>query len=123
MVSKLLRCVHLGLMLTCWAWSARMLVPPIYPLQHSMLWPAACPTRHASLRGRWDGGNGPEQSDFVAVRNLLAATPRSVRRFVLTTSAGVERQGKFPFVILNLFGALWLARCSLAASRHASHRR
>ena len=55
---------------------------------------------------RWDGDNGPQQSDFVAVRNLLAATPRSVRRFVLTTSAGVERQGSFPFVILNLFGAL-----------------
>lgn len=48
----------------------------------------------------------------MAVRNLLAATPRSVRRFVLTTSAGVERQGKFPFVILNLFGALRPARRS-----------
>ena len=55
-------------------------------------------------KGRWDGDNGPEQSDFVAVRNLLAATPRSIKRFVLTTSAGVERQGQFPFFILNLFG-------------------
>lgn len=70
--------------------------------------------------GRWNDDNGPEQSDFVAVRNLLAATPRSVRRFVLTTSAGVERQGSFPFVILNLFGALWPARCSLAVPSHAS---
>lgn len=85
---------------------------------------------------RWDGNNGPEQTDYVAVKNLIAATPKSVKRFVLTTSAGVERSGQFPFVILNLFGApcqavsylvgnpgllhipqsIFLARCLLTSS-------
>lgn len=53
---------------------------------------------------RWDGGNNPEQTDFVSVRNLVRACPASLKRFVLTTSAGVERSGQFPFSILNLFG-------------------
>lgn len=53
---------------------------------------------------RWDGGNNPEQTDYVSVRNLVHACPPSLKRFVLTTSAGVERSGKFPFAILNLFG-------------------
>ncbi|KAI3430493.1 hypothetical protein D9Q98_005088 [Chlorella vulgaris] len=55
---------------------------------------------------RWDGGNNPEQTDYVSVRNLVHACPPSLKRFVLTTSAGVERSGKFPFAILNLFGVL-----------------
>ena len=54
---------------------------------------------------RWDGGNGPEQTDFISVRNLVqACSPSSVKRFVLTTSAGVERYNQLPFSILNLFG-------------------
>ncbi|KAI7845420.1 hypothetical protein COHA_000973 [Chlorella ohadii] len=55
---------------------------------------------------RWDGGNNPEQTDYVSVRNLVRACPPSLKRFVLTTSAGVERSGQFPFSILNLFGVL-----------------
>lgn len=55
---------------------------------------------------RWDGGNNPEQTDFVSVRNLVAACPKSLKRFTLTTSAGVERSGQFPFFILNAFGVL-----------------
>lgn len=54
---------------------------------------------------RWQGNNGPEQADYVAVKNLIDATPRSVKRFLLTTSAGVDRSDKLPFSILNLFGA------------------
>ena len=81
------------------AWRARAAQGPSHITHHHTLITAARPGR------RWDGDNGPEQSDFVAVRNLLAATPRGVKRFVLTTSAGVERQGQFPFFILNLFGA------------------
>ena len=42
----------------------------------------------------------------MAVRNLISATPQSVKRFLLTTSAGVDRSDKLPFSILNLFGAL-----------------
>lgn len=53
---------------------------------------------------RWKGGNGPEQTDSIATGNLIKATPRSVKRFVLVTSAGVERFNKLPFSILNLFG-------------------
>ncbi|EFN51223.1 hypothetical protein CHLNCDRAFT_10816, partial [Chlorella variabilis] len=55
---------------------------------------------------RWDGGNNPEQTDLVSVRNLVRACPQGLQRFVLTTSAGVERSDKFPFAILNLFGVL-----------------
>ena len=55
---------------------------------------------------RWDGGNNPEQTDLVSVCNLVRACPQGLQRFVLTTSAGVERSDKFPFAILNLFGAL-----------------
>jgi len=55
---------------------------------------------------RWDGGNNPEQTDYVAVKNLIEATPKSIHRFVLTTSAGVERSNQFPFIILNAFGVL-----------------
>ena len=53
---------------------------------------------------RWTGNNGPEQTDYIAMRNLIEATPKSVKRFVLTTSAGVDRSNKIPFSILNLFG-------------------
>ena len=38
------------------------------------------------------------------MRNLIEATPKSVKRFLLTTSAGVDRSNKIPFSILNLFG-------------------
>jgi len=55
---------------------------------------------------RWRDDNGPEQTDLVSNRNLIAATPRSIKRFVLTTSTGVERFNQFPFIILNLFGVL-----------------
>jgi nucleoside-diphosphate-sugar epimerase len=53
---------------------------------------------------RWQGNNGPEQTDYVAMKNLIEATPKSIKRFVLTTSAGVDRSNQLPFSILNLFG-------------------
>ena len=55
---------------------------------------------------RWDGGNNPENTDFIAVRNLIQSCPSTLGRFVLCTSAGVERSGQFPWVILNAFGVL-----------------
>ena len=58
---------------------------------------------------RWKGGNGPEQTDSIATGNLIRATPKGVKRFVLVTSAGVERFNKLPFSILNLFGIAQLA--------------
>ena len=57
---------------------------------------------------RWDNDNTPEQTDYVANKNLIEAarTGSALKRFVLCTSAGVERSGQFPFLILNLFGVL-----------------
>jgi hypothetical protein len=57
---------------------------------------------------RWDNDNTPEQTDYVANKNLIEAASRApgLKRFVLCTSAGVERSGQFPFIILNLFGVL-----------------
>jgi len=71
---------------------------------------------------RWKGGNGPEQTDSIATGNLIKATPKGIKRFVLVTSAGVERYNKLPFSILNLFGKLltpmtgnsWLFPCILS---------
>ena len=70
-----------------------------------MRWSCACNSMFDGARCRWDGDNGPEQTDWISNQNLIAATPKSVKRFVFTTSAGVERSGQFPFFILNLFGA------------------
>lgn len=49
----------------------------------------------------------------MSFRNLLAALPGSVKRVVFTSSAGVERQGSFPYLILNAFGASppWVPAC------------
>lgn len=57
---------------------------------------------------RWDNDNTPEQTDYVANKNLIEAARKApaLKRFVLCTSAGVERSGQFPFIILNLFGVL-----------------
>lgn len=55
---------------------------------------------------RWKGGNDPKSIDYIGMTNLIRATPKDVKRFVLTTSAGVERQDAFPWKILNLFGVL-----------------
>lgn len=61
---------------------------------------------------RWDGGNNPENTDFIAVRNLIQSCPSTLGRFVLCTSAGVERAGQFPWLILNVFGVLKYKRMS-----------
>ena len=63
------------------------------------------------LACRWTGNNGPEQTDYIAMRNLIDATPKSIKRFVLTTSAGVDRSNKIPFSILNLFGEGFDSNC------------
>jgi nucleoside-diphosphate-sugar epimerase len=58
---------------------------------------------------RWDGGNGPEATDSVAVRNLLGAVSEAspeLARFVLVSSVGVNRTRSFPYIILNAFKVL-----------------
>ena len=59
---------------------------------------------------RWDGGNNPKNTDYVAVKNLIDSCPKDIKRFILTTSAGVERSGQFPWLILNAFGVLKFKR-------------
>ncbi|GJP37920.1 hypothetical protein CLOM_g22369 [Closterium sp. NIES-68] len=55
---------------------------------------------------RWDGDNGPEQTDYIGVKNLLAALPSTLSRIIFVSSAGVERYNQLPYNILNLFGVL-----------------
>ncbi|GMH38679.1 hypothetical protein BSKO_06563 [Bryopsis sp. KO-2023] len=59
---------------------------------------------------RWDGNNSCEQTDKIAVGNLIKGTPKDVKRFVLTTSAGVTRSDKFPFVLMDVFNVLTYKR-------------
>jgi uncharacterized protein YbjT (DUF2867 family) len=65
---------------------------------------------------RWEGNNGPRPTDLDGNLNLLNAVPRSggqqLKRFVLVTSAGVERQQEFPWAVLNLWGVLTFKRAS-----------
>ncbi|GBF99073.1 hypothetical protein Rsub_11844 [Raphidocelis subcapitata] len=61
---------------------------------------------------RWQGGNGPRETDLEGTGNLIAAAPRSLKRFVFVTSAGVEREGEFPWIVLNAFGVLTFKRQS-----------
>lgn len=55
---------------------------------------------------RWDGDNTPEKTDWDGIRNLVAALPSSVKRFVLVSSVGVTKFNKLPWSIMNLFGVL-----------------
>ena len=65
----------------------------------------------------WQDNNGPEQTDYVSVKNLIDACPKSLQRFVLNTSIGVERRRTFPFLILNLFGVAGSMSCMFLAAR------
>lgn len=55
---------------------------------------------------RWDGENTPENTDWHGVRNLIAALPRTLQRFVLVSSIGVTKYDQLPWNIMNLFGVL-----------------
>lgn len=59
---------------------------------------------------RWDGNNSCEQTDKIAVGNLIEGTPKDIKRFILTTSAGVTRSNKFPFVLMDAFNVLTYKR-------------
>jgi uncharacterized protein YbjT (DUF2867 family) len=50
--------------------------------------------------------NSPEQVDAEGVRNLVAAAPKDLQRFVYVSSCGVERKDKPPYNLLNAFGVL-----------------
>lgn len=55
---------------------------------------------------RWDGDNTPERTDWDGIRNLVAALPSSVKRFVLVSSVGVTKFNKLPWSLMNFFGVL-----------------
>ena len=61
---------------------------------------------------RWDfanlfnPSNSPEAVDGEGVKNLVAAAPKDLKRFVFISSAGVLRKDDLPFNILNAFGVL-----------------
>jgi uncharacterized protein YbjT (DUF2867 family) len=50
--------------------------------------------------------NSPEKADAQGVRNLVAAAPSNLKRFVFVSSCGILRKDKLPFSILNTFGVL-----------------
>jgi uncharacterized protein YbjT (DUF2867 family) len=50
--------------------------------------------------------NSPAKVDAQGVRNIVAAAPRNLKRFVFVSSSGVLRKDKLPFSILNAFGVL-----------------
>ena len=61
---------------------------------------------------RWDfanlfqPSNSPEAVDGEGVKNLVAAAPQDLKRFVFVSSAGVLRKDELPYNILNAFGVL-----------------
>ena len=70
---------------------------------------ACCTGTTAFPSKRWFGGNGPKETDEQGVKNLVAAAAAaspSLARFVLVSSAGVDRSDKIPYSILNAFGVL-----------------
>jgi NAD(P)H-binding len=62
--------------------------------------------------GRWKDNNGPEQTDLVSAGNIIRGAPRTLQHIAYCSSAGVERSGSFPFLILNIFGVLRFKRAS-----------
>ena len=50
--------------------------------------------------------NSPAQVDAEGVKNLVAAVPHTLQRFVLISSCGILRKTRFPFNLLNAFGVL-----------------
>ncbi|MGF1589013.1 MAG: SDR family oxidoreductase [Pleurocapsa sp.] len=61
---------------------------------------------------RWDfanlfqPGNSPEAVDGEGVKNLVAAAPQDLKRFVFISSCGVLRKNELPYNVLNAFGVL-----------------
>ena len=78
---------------------------------------ACCTGTTAFPSARWFGGNGPKATDDEGVKNLVAAAAASpsLKRFILVSSAGVDRADKPPYSILNLFGVLTSKKAGEAA--------
>ncbi len=50
--------------------------------------------------------SSPAKVDGQGVINLVAASPRNLKRFVFVSSCGIQRKNQFPFSVLNAFGVL-----------------
>jgi uncharacterized protein YbjT (DUF2867 family) len=50
--------------------------------------------------------NSPEKVDAIGGQNLVNASPKDLKRFLLVSACGVERKDKLPFSLLNAFGVL-----------------
>jgi uncharacterized protein YbjT (DUF2867 family) len=66
----------------------------------------AFPSAKWNFQNLFSANNSPRQVDAVGVKNLVAATPKNLKRFIFISSCGVLRKDKFPFKILNAFGVL-----------------
>jgi uncharacterized protein YbjT (DUF2867 family) len=66
----------------------------------------AFPSARWDFQGFLSAQNSPQKIDAEGVKNLVAAAPTNLKRFVFVSSCGVLRQDKFPFNILNAFGVL-----------------
>ena len=67
---------------------------------------------------RWAGNNGPEQTDYFAVKTLLDACPSSMQKMVYCSAGGVTKSNKLPFAILNLGGEEM--QCPVPLIRHSA---
>jgi uncharacterized protein YbjT (DUF2867 family) len=66
----------------------------------------AFPSAKWNFQNFFSANNSPKQVDAIGVKNLVAAAPKNLNRFIFISSCGVLRKDKFPFKILNAFGVL-----------------
>jgi uncharacterized protein YbjT (DUF2867 family) len=67
---------------------------------------SAFPSSKWDFQNFFSAQNSPQQVDAVGVKNLVAAAPTDLQRFIFVSSCGVLRKKQFPFSILNAFGVL-----------------
>lgn len=98
---------------------------PLKNVTNSISYIICCTGTTAFPSLRWDFANffqpasSPKAIDGAGVKNLVAAAPRDLKRFVFVSSCGVLRKDYFPFNILNAFGVLdakLMAEKAIAAS-------
>ena len=66
----------------------------------------AFPSKRWDFANFFQAQNTPQAVDAEGVKNLVAAAPKELKRFVFVSSCGVLRKDSFPFKILNAFGIL-----------------
>lgn len=82
------------------------------PAMQDVTYIICCTGTTAFPSTRWDfeqffrAKNSPQQVDAQGVKNLVAAAPKNLKRFIFVSSCGVLRKDKFPFNVLNAFGVL-----------------